>query len=144
MASSLLLLFSCMAAAAPHVALDEAPEIETPYQACVRRELVHMQRWHALKDACSEWICSHTLGKAVQVQLHSVPEVQPNVFHEIDTNRDGQLTRPEVLAWFKELPISGGNMTEGLSMGLQAIPQALWESEDNFTISWDEFEVCRV
>jgi len=54
---------------------------------------------------------------------------EPNLFEEIDTDKDGKISREEVGFYFKQ-------------QGQDEVPEELWESEDKDKdgfISWDEF-----
>ncbi|EOD37677.1 FKBP type peptidylprolyl isomerase [Emiliania huxleyi CCMP1516] len=66
----------------------------------------------------------------VEVVSHSdegPPE--PNLFKDLDTDKDAKLTKEEVLAFFKQ-------------QGKEELPEGLWEKEDKDKdgfISWEEF-----
>ena len=58
-----------------------------------------------------------------------VPQEQPNLFADLDTNKDGKLSEAEVEVYFTKL-------------GQPGIPDGLWEREDadkDGFISWEEF-----
>jgi hypothetical protein len=57
------------------------------------------------------------------------PPPPPNLFEQLDTNKDSKLDKDEVLAYFKE-------------QGQDDLPPGLWEKEDKDAdgfIAWDEF-----
>ncbi len=59
---------------------------------------------------------------------HTEGPPQPNIFKDLDTDKDAQLTKEEVAAFFKK---------QGRDM-----PDELWENEDkdkDGVISWEEF-----
>jgi len=71
-----------------------------------------------------------TLSFDVEVvgkSLEGPPE--PNLFKDLDTDKDAKLTKEEVLEFFKK-------------QGKEELPEGLWEKEDkdgDGFISWDEF-----
>jgi len=55
---------------------------------------------------------------------------EPNIFADIDANKDSKLTKEEVAGWFKK------------EQGAESIPEGLWEEEDadkDGFITWAEF-----
>ena len=65
----------------------------------------------------------------VEVMSISDAPPQPNLFEELDTNKDAKLTKEEVLEFFKK-------------QGQDELPDGLWAEEDKDKdgfISWDEF-----
>ena len=54
---------------------------------------------------------------------------EPNIFNDLDENKDGKLASEEILAFFKK-------------QGQETLPDGLWESEDKDKdgfVSWEEF-----
>lgn len=67
-----------------------------------------------------------------EVELLKIAEgkAQPNIFAEMDADRDGKISQEEMTTWFKS------------SRGQDAIPDGLWGQEDKDAdgfIAWDEF-----
>lgn len=65
--------------------------------------------------------------EVVSINEDAPPE--PNIFADIDTNKDNKLDKDEVAAYFK-------------GMGQDVVPPELWEREDDDKdgfISWTEF-----
>lgn len=63
------------------------------------------------------------------VDIAETPPPPPNLFKEIDTDKDGKLTEAEIEAFFQDKHGTG-------------TPDGLWENEDkdgNGFISWEEF-----
>ena len=63
------------------------------------------------------------------VAISDGPPPEPNLFEEIDTNKDGKLDKDEIGAYFKK-------------QGQDSVPDELWEREDtdkDGLISWEEF-----
>ena len=71
-----------------------------------------------------------TLEFEVELLSIGAAKPQPNIFSEIDTDKDGSITKEELAAWFKS------------SRQMDAIPDGLWDQEDkdkDGKISWAEF-----
>mmetsp|Transcript_34362 Transcript_34362/g.83095 ORF Transcript_34362/g.83095 Transcript_34362/m.83095 type:complete len:216 (-) Transcript_34362:85-732(-) len=67
--------------------------------------------------------------EVVKISDGGAPDVPPNLFEEIDTDKDGKLSADEILAYFK-------------MQGQDEVPQELWDREDTDKdgfISWEEF-----
>jgi hypothetical protein len=81
-----------------------------------------------------------TLNFDVEVMGHSDGPPQPNIWADIDTDKDHQLTKEEVLAFFeKQQSGKGGKGGKG---GKVELPEGLWEKEDkdgDGFITWEEF-----
>jgi len=70
-----------------------------------------------------------TLNFDVEVMSITEGPPEPNLFMELDTDKDGKLTKEEVLAHFKK-------------NGRDELPDGLWEGEDKNKdghIEWEEF-----
>jgi FKBP-type peptidyl-prolyl cis-trans isomerase 2 len=70
-----------------------------------------------------------TLNFDVEVMSIDEAPPEPNLFVELDTDKDKKLTKEEVLVYFKK-------------QGQDSLPEGLWDGEDkdkDGTISWDEF-----
>eukprot|EP00419_Tripos_fusus_P002942 CAMPEP_0172668644 /NCGR_PEP_ID=MMETSP1074-20121228/9187_1 /TAXON_ID=2916 /ORGANISM="Ceratium fusus, Strain PA161109" /LENGTH=216 /DNA_ID=CAMNT_0013485311 /DNA_START=27 /DNA_END=677 /DNA_ORIENTATION=+ len=78
-----------------------------------------------------------TLNFDVEVMSISEAKPEPNLFEELDTSKDGKLTKEEVLVHFQK---QRDQQEEG--EGKAELPEGLWEAEDKDNdgfISWEEF-----